>query len=185
MDTRNPLCVSELLSSLHRSINGYPHRPRSALSASLTFGFIQPIAWYCQLIGVEMINASDVSELPSLLTWQPVGDAGNCYQKCNCSGFQQSRLVFLLRDIRYLPFLSCLRQRTNSEVNPSRCLCRGALGLGARWRIAPSGAAAPLPGLPKARVAPSHVSGSLRTEQLLGKLIAWVLLLSHKSRKGN
>lgn len=129
MDTRNPLCVSELLSSLHRFINGYPYRPRSARSASLTFGFILPIAWYCQLIGVEMINESGVIELPSLLTWQLVGDAGNCYQKCNCSGFclqfQQSSPVFLLWDIQYLPFLRYLRQRTTCEVNPTRC-CVGA-----------------------------------------------------------
>lgn len=180
MDTGNPLCVSELLSSLHHSINGCPHRPRCALSASLTFGFLLPIACYCQLIGVEMINASGVTELPSLFTWQLVGDAGNCYQKCNCYGFQQSSLVFLLWDTRYLPFFPGLRRRTTCEVNPSRCPCRGALGLGARWSIAPRGAATPLPGLPKARVPPGP-----GTEQPLGKLIARVLLVSHQSRKDN
>lgn len=194
MDTRNPLCVSELLSSLHRSINGYPYRPRSARSASLTFGFILPIAWYCQLIGVEMINESGIIELPSLLTWQLVGDAGNCYQKCNCSGlclqFQQSSPVFLLRDIRYLPFLSYLRQRTTCEVNPTGCWCRGALRLGAVLVHRSQRSGSPRPrgvasSLPKARVPPSHASGSLGTEQPLWKLIAWVLVVSHKSGNGN
>lgn len=84
-----------------------PRSPRSALSASLTSGFLLPIARYCQLIGVEMRNESSTIELPSLLTWQLVADAGNCYQKCNCSGlcprFQQSSLGFLLLDTRYLP----------------------------------------------------------------------------------
>lgn len=141
--------------------------------------------------GAEMISESSVTELPSLLTWQLVGDAGNCYQKRNCSGlclrFQQSSLVFLLRDMRYLPFLSGLRQRTTREVNPTRRSCRGALGLGAllvrrsqrSGSPSPRGVSSPLP---KARVPLSHASGGPGDRAAPLKVNGMV---SHKSRKGN
>lgn len=70
--------MPELLSSPHCSVHGSTPQPRSALSASLTAGFLLPIARHCQLIGVETRNESSIMELPSLLTWQLLADAGNC-----------------------------------------------------------------------------------------------------------
>jgi len=82
------LYICEFLPSLHCSA----HRSilqTTQCSASLTPGFILPIARYCQLIGVEMMNESAIIELPSLLTWQLVGDAGNCYQSVIAPGSAQ------------------------------------------------------------------------------------------------